>query len=71
MSGNWLDGQFLIAMPGMGDPRFEHSVVYMCAHSDEGAMGLIVNKPTPDIDMSALLSQLGTHMSSLVDIVPE
>ena len=36
-----LTGKVLIAMPGMGDPRFEHSVVFMCAHSDEGAMGLI------------------------------
>ncbi len=50
-------GQLLIAMPGMGDPRFEHSVVYVCSHSDEGAMGLIVNKPA-DLKVSALLSQL-------------
>ncbi|SMY06813.1 YqgE/AlgH family protein [Flavimaricola marinus] len=54
-----LSGQFLIAMPGMGDPRFAQSVVYMCAHSDEGAMGLIVNKPTPEIHFSDLLTQLG------------
>ena len=41
-----LSGKLLIAMPGMGDPRFEKSVVFMCAHSPEGAMGLIVNKPS-------------------------
>lgn len=54
-----LSGKLLIAMPGMGDPRFEHSVVYMCAHSPEGAMGLIINKPTEDLSFSDLLEQLG------------
>jgi len=49
----------LIAMPSMTDPRFNRSVVYMCAHSDEGAMGLIINKPAPDIEFSDLLKQLG------------
>jgi putative transcriptional regulator len=53
-----LTGKLLIAMPGMGDPRFEKSVVYMCAHSDEGAMGLIVNKPAPGLKMDDLLEQL-------------
>lgn len=53
-----LSGKFLIAMPGMGDPRFAHSVVYVCAHSDDGAMGLIVNKPTPEVRFSELLTQL-------------
>ncbi|MBV7377378.1 YqgE/AlgH family protein [Maritimibacter dapengensis] len=51
-------GKLLIAMPGMGDPRFEHSVVYLCAYSDEGAMGLIVNKRVPDITLNDLLEQL-------------
>lgn len=53
-----LSGKLLIAMPGMGDPRFEHSVVFMCAHSDEGAMGLIVNKPAPELTFGQLLKQL-------------
>lgn len=53
-----LSGQLLIAMPGMGDPRFEKSVVFLCAHSAEGAMGLIVNKPTPDLALDDLLDQL-------------
>lgn len=53
-----LSGKLLIAMPGMGDPRFEKSVVYMCAHSEDGAMGLIVNKPAPGIKMDDLLDQL-------------
>ncbi len=52
-----LTGKLLIAMPGMGDPRFDHSVVYMCSHGDDGAMGLIVNKPS-DLRIKALLGQL-------------
>ncbi len=42
----WLDGKFLIAMPNMADGRFAHSVIYVCAHSSEGAMGLVLNHPT-------------------------
>ena len=45
-------------MPGMGDPRFEHAVVLMCAHTAEGAMGLIVNKRLPDLTLDDLLDQL-------------
>ncbi len=55
----FLDGHFLIAMPGMGDPRFERAVVYMCAHTEEGAMGLIVNKPMDDLELGQLLYKLG------------
>ena len=54
----YLDGQLLIAMPVMGDPRFERSVIYMCAHSPEGAMGIIVNRPAGSIDFPGLLVQL-------------
>jgi len=53
-----LDGKILIAMPSMTDPRFARSVVYMCAHSNEGAMGLVINKPAPDVEFSDLLKQL-------------
>jgi putative transcriptional regulator len=53
-----LTGRLLVAMPGMGDPRFERSVVFMCAHSPDGSMGLIVNKPTPGVTIDALLDQL-------------
>jgi putative transcriptional regulator len=53
-----LAGKFLIAMPGMGDPRFEHSVVVVCAHSSEGAMGLIVNKPAPAPGVAEVLAEL-------------
>ena len=53
-----LSGKLLIAMPGMGDPRFDRSVVFICAHSADGAMGLIVNKPAPDLTFDQLLKQL-------------
>ena len=53
-----LAGQILIAMPGMADPRFERSVIVVCAHSGDGAMGLIVNKPLDDISFSGLLEHL-------------
>lgn len=53
-----LAGKLLLAMPGMSDPRFEHSVIYMCAHSEDGAMGLIVNKPAADLQFKDLLKQL-------------
>ncbi len=53
-----LSGKLLIAMPGMGDPRFEKSVVFLCAHSEDGSMGLIVNKPAPELKLKDLLEQL-------------
>jgi putative transcriptional regulator len=54
----FLDGHFLIAMPGMKDDRFARSVVYVCAHSEEGAMGLIINQ-TQQMLFPDLLIQLG------------
>jgi putative transcriptional regulator len=54
----YLDGQMLIAMPVMEDERFQRSVIYMCAHSSEGAMGIIVNRPAGSIDFPGLLLQL-------------
>ena len=53
-----LEGQLLIAMPGMTDTRFARSVVFMCAHSDEGAMGLIINKAADDLRIGELLEQI-------------
>lgn len=55
---SYLDGQCLIAMPGMADTRFSRSVVYVCAHSEDGAMGIIVNKPAADTRFPDLLVQL-------------
>ncbi len=47
-----LQGYFLIATPQMPDPRFSGKVVYLCAHNDEGAMGLVVNEPIADISLA-------------------
>ncbi len=58
----YLDGQILVAMPTMEDERFSRSVIYLCAHSSEGAMGIIINQPAPDVRFSDLLVQL--------DVVP-
>ncbi len=59
-----LTGQLLIAMPAMMDPRFATSVVYLCAHTSDGAMGIVVNRPLASPSFSDLLQQLG------VDPVP-
>ena len=58
MDTNFLDGKLLIAMPGMGDPRFTRSVIFMCAHSRDGAMGLMINKPATELSFAELLAQL-------------
>lgn len=55
----YLSGQFLIAMPQMKDPRFARAVVYLCAHSAEGAMGLVVNRLFDGLTFGELLEQLG------------
>lgn len=53
-----IAGKLLVAMPDMGDPRFDRSVIFMCDHSDERAMGLIINKPSRDLRFNDLLQQL-------------
>ncbi len=57
-TSGYMTGQLLIAMPNMADPRFARTVIYLCAHSDEGAMGLVINKPMPQITFVDLLEQL-------------
>src|SRR5262245_41181915 len=59
----YLDGQMLIAMPTMRDERFARSVIYVCAHSSEGAMGIVVNQPAANIRFPELLVQL--------EVIPE
>lgn len=54
----YLDGQLLLAMPTMMDPRFNRAVIYICAHSADGAMGIVVNQRAPNITFSKLLEQL-------------
>lgn len=57
-SRGYLDGQMLVAMPLMEDERFARTVIYVCAHSAEGAMGIVVNQPAGTIDFPDLLVQL-------------
>lgn len=54
----FLHGKLLIAMPGMQDQRFEKSVIFMCSHSDVGALGLIVNKPIPALTFRDLMTKM-------------
>ena len=54
----FLEGKLLIAMPSMPDPRFARSVIMMCAHSESGAMGLIINRTAPDLSLGELFDQL-------------
>lgn len=60
---SFLDGQLLVAMPGMADSNFQRAVIYLCAHSADGAMGIVVNQPAKKVTFPELLVQL--------DIVPE
>lgn len=54
----FLEGQLLIAMPGMEDPRFTRTVIYLCSHTEQGAMGIVINRPAENFDFSDLLMQL-------------
>jgi putative transcriptional regulator len=65
-----LTGALLVAMPGMGDPRFDRSVIFLCAHSPEGAMGLIVNKPVQDMVLGDLLDQLDIQANGSAHTAP-
>lgn len=55
---HYIAGKLLLAMPAMGDFRFEKSVIYMCAHDELGAMGLVINNPLPELDFKDLMDQL-------------
>jgi putative transcriptional regulator len=67
---NFLEGKLLIAMPGMPDPRFEKSVIFMCAHSASGAMGLIINKPIEGLSFNDLMGKFNIEVTSLVPEPP-
>ena len=53
-------GHLLVAMPGMADPNFQHTVAYVCEHSDEGALGIIINRPL-DMEIADVLEQFSLH----------
>lgn len=65
----FLDGQFLIAMPSMHDPNFVRSVVYICAHSEDGAMGFVINR-AQDVSFSDILLHLKIATDESVDRLP-
>ncbi|MBU6449413.1 MAG: YqgE/AlgH family protein [Rhodospirillales bacterium] len=58
---NWLTGQVLLAMPAMRDPRFSQSVIFICAHNEDGAMGLVLNRTLRKPKFGDLLQQLGVE----------
>jgi putative transcriptional regulator len=62
-----LVGHLLVAMPGMRDPRFTRTVIYMCAHNHDGAMGLVINRTLESLSFTDLLSQLGIDPSGVAD----
>src|SRR5579883_1084633 len=68
-SAGYLAGQLLIAMPTMQDPRFARSIVYMCAHTAEGAMGLVINRLLGQLTFPELLDQIGIPATKLVQDV--
>jgi len=62
---SYLTGQLLIAMPNMRDPRFARTVIYMCAHNGDGAMGLVINRLIGSITFPDLLEQLGIEPANV------
>lgn len=58
-SHRFLAGELLLAMPGIGDPRFEHAVIAMCSHDETGALGIGIGAHVPGIGLHALMRQLG------------
>ncbi len=60
-----LTGQLLVAMPSMSDSRFEKAVIYVCAHNEEGAMGLVINKLIESLTFTELMEQLNLDTGSL------
>src|SRR5258705_11900773 len=67
---SFLEGKLLIAMPGMADERFTQTVIYMCAHSSKGAMGIVINKPIPGLSFTELMKQLQIETKPIVSDLP-
>lgn len=67
MEGAFLSGQMLIAMPGIGDPRFERSLILICAHDSDHAMGIAVNRPLEGLTVPDLLERLEIGVSADMD----
>jgi putative transcriptional regulator len=67
---SFLEGKLLIAMPGMPDPRFEKSVIFMCAHSAKGAMGLMINKPIDGLSFRELMGKFNIDVTADGPVTP-
>ena len=67
MEGAFLNGQLLIAMPGIGDPRFERSLILVCAHDQHHAMGVAVNRPVEGLTLPDLLERLEIKTTAALD----
>lgn len=65
----FLAGRLLVAMPGIGDARFERAVIYMCAHDDDHAMGLTLNRPVEGLTVPDLLARL--EIDTAIDVPPD
>jgi putative transcriptional regulator len=63
MSDDFLTGRMLVAMPSIGDPRFERSVILLCAHTADHAMGIAVNRPVEGLSVGNLLRRIGIESS--------
>ncbi|HUZ11411.1 MAG TPA: YqgE/AlgH family protein [Caulobacteraceae bacterium] len=61
--GAFLTGRLLVAMPGIGDPRFERAVIFVCAHTAEHAMGIVVNRPVEGLSLARVLAGIGVKSS--------
>jgi putative transcriptional regulator len=59
----WLTGRMLVAMPSMADPRFARTVIYLCSHGPEGAMGLVLNRIYGDLNFRGLLDQMNITLA--------
>ncbi|HYK80061.1 MAG TPA: YqgE/AlgH family protein [Micropepsaceae bacterium] len=67
---SFLEGKLLIALPGMTDERFAQTVIYMCAHSAKGAMGIVINRPIPGLSFAEVLKQLQIDTKPLIGEFP-
>lgn len=67
----FLQGKLLIAMPSISDERFERTVIFMCVHASEGAMGLIINRVSPDLTLGGMLAQLDRGENDDDDATPD
>lgn len=68
-SGEFLKNQFLVAMPGLEDEQFSHTVSLLCEHNDRGAVGLVINRPT-ELALTLMLDQLGVSRDGMRDDPP-